>query len=213
MKRLSNTYKILLGSLVALVLAQCAQAPPDSADEGKATENGWQDERGFDPLELPQDLEIIPARYPRTEPLRGQQSLVETDDSVLPGDSMSGALPVDLTVGDTLNNQAYRVQLLSSRVYKEAREGARVAEEIFDQPVYVDYEVPNYKVRVGNFPDRVSAEDYQQRARAAGYANAWVVVVSRRVHEVAPLYKNLPVGVNPHPAEVADSTVVIDDGE
>ena len=55
--------------------------------------------------------------------------------------------------------------------------------------MYVDYEVPNYKVRVGNFVDRNAAEDYQQRVRAAGYGNAWVVMVNIGIREVAPLYQ------------------------
>ena len=195
------------------MLVQCGGVPRPTDEQKSTPEAGWQDQRGFDPLELPQDSEIVPARYPRTDPLMGRQSLVEVDNEVAEGDSTLALPPSNATVGDTLNNQAYRVQLLSSRVYKEARDGARVAEEIFDQPVYVDYEVPNYKVRVGNFADRLAAEDYQQRARAAGYANAWVVVVSQRIHEAAPLYEDLPVGVSPPPEQPADSTVVTDDRE
>ena len=93
---------------------------------------------------------------------------------------------------DTLNNQAFRVQILTTKVYGEARTALRVAEEIFDRPVFMDYEVPYFKLRVGNFAEREIAENYQQRARAAGYTNAWVVVVTVAVEEPAPLYEISP---------------------
>ena len=193
-------------------LWQCKSAPRPGDETGNKPDAGWQDPRGFDPLELPQDSENVPARHPRTDPIIGRQAIVEVEDTPAAGDSTT-ALPPGTTVMDSSNSQAYRVQLLSSRVYKEARDGARVAEEIFDQPVYVDYEVPNYKVRVGNFADRPAAEDYLQRARAAGYANAWVAVVNLRVREVAPLYEQPPVGAPPPPTVPPDSTGNMDDGE
>ncbi len=96
---------------------------------------------------------------------------------------------------DTLNNQAFRVQILTTKVYGEARTALRVAEEIFDRPVFMDYEVPYFKLRVGNFAERETAENYQQRAKAAGYTKAWVVVVTVGVEEPAPLYETLPATV------------------
>ena len=199
--------------LLALLAAGCTKPPGAAEEEPAAPEKTWQDDRGFDPLGMPDDREIIPAKYPRSEALEGRQALVETDGGIAE-DSAQTVLPEIEPRIDSLNSQAFRVQLMSSRVYGEARQGARVAEEIFDQPVYVDYEVPNYKVRVGNFADRMAAEDYQQKAKAAGYGNAWVVVVNLKVKEAAPLYDELPeIDYPSFPAPPDTAAGYEDDGE
>jgi hypothetical protein len=41
--------------------------------------------------------------------------------------------------------------------------------------VYVDFEAPNYKVRVGDFIDRNSAESLQQDLVQMGYNSAWIL--------------------------------------
>ncbi len=91
---------------------------------------------------------------------------------------------------DSVNGQAYRIQLYTSKLYGEARHELRVAQEIFDRPVFLDYEVPYYKIRVGSFADRDKADEYLQRVKAAGYSTAWVVIVNVGVKEAAPLYRD-----------------------
>jgi hypothetical protein len=195
------------------LLFGCARPPQQVEEEPVAPPAEWQDSRGFDPLELPRDKVVVPEEYPRTDALRGRQGLVEVDDTDLLGDTSQVETPEIEPQVDSANSQAFRVQLMSSRVYSEARYGARVAEEIFDQPVYIDYEVPNYKVRVGNFADRMAAEDYQQRARAAGYGNAWVVVVNLKVKEAAPLYDDVLEGPPEKPGAQPDTAAVTGDGQ
>jgi hypothetical protein len=41
--------------------------------------------------------------------------------------------------------------------------------------VYVDFEAPNYKVRIGDFIDRDSAESLQQELVQMGYNSAWIL--------------------------------------
>ena len=41
--------------------------------------------------------------------------------------------------------------------------------------VYVDFEAPNYKVRVGDFIDRDIAETLQQELVQMGYNSAWIL--------------------------------------
>ncbi len=183
-------YTVLLLILVSL-LASCAQ-PPSGLEEPRPEEAvTTKDARGFDPLELPQDREIIPAKYPRAGVISGRQVLVAAESGENDGDSVLVTLENFTREVDTLNSQAFRVQVFTSKLYQEARATARVAEEIFDQPVYVDYQVPNFKVRVGDFANRDNAESYAQRAKAAGYTSAWVVMVNIQVKEAAPLYDDL----------------------
>jgi len=205
MRKRDVTYSVLLIGLAVSLLIVCAGPPPDVEEQAEPATSVWDDPRGFDPLELPQDREIVAARY-QHDSVTGADSLADESGAADTTDQPSVS-------ADSSSNQAFRVQLLASRVYGEARRAARVAEEIFDQPIYVDYEIPNYKVRVGNFADRRAAEDYQQKAQAAGYENAWVVVVSLYVKTAAPLYDNLPVVIPDQPEIGPDSAVVQDDGE
>ena len=145
----------------------------------------------YDPLEWSQDRQVVPSAYPSDQPINAGGVQRETGDEAT-GDT--GYLNLDEQI-DTLNNQAFRVQILTTKVYGEGRTALRVAEEIFDRPVFMDYEVPYFKLRVGNFAEREAAENYQQRAKAAGYTNAWVVVVTVAVEEPAPLYETSPATV------------------
>jgi cell division septation protein DedD len=144
------------------------------------------DSRGFDPLELPGDKEIIPRTHPRTGEIKGKTLLVDADTSSAAEESTQITdLPQQV---DTLSSQAYRIQIFTSKLYGEARRAVKIAEEIFDRPVYTDYEVPNFKVRVGSFANREDSEAYLPRVRAAGYSTAWVVMVNIAVKQAAPLY-------------------------
>jgi hypothetical protein len=189
----------------------CAKPPAQAPEQAVEPASATADERGFDPLELPRDREIVPSKAVRAGSITGQQALIDAD-RVEPDDSTDAKVAVPDPEIDRNNGQAFRVQLYTGRVYGEARAAARVAEEIFDQPVYVDYEVPNYKVRVGSFADRDRAIDYQQKARTAGYTSAWVVMVKAVVKEAAPLYDNLGLPLM-LPVEPAADSVAVSEGE
>ncbi|MCP4684255.1 MAG: SPOR domain-containing protein [bacterium] len=187
-----NIYRVSAALIVLVgLLASCAQ-PPTGVEETRPGEPSTVgDARGFDPLELPQDREIIPAKYPRAGNISGQQALVAAEAGSGEEDTALMALENFTREVDTVNSQAFRVQIYTSKLYGEARASARVAEEIFDQQVYVDYQVPNFKVRVGDFASRDNAESYAQRAKAAGFTSAWVVMVNIEVREASPLYDDL----------------------
>jgi hypothetical protein len=178
--------------------------PGPAGEERADASQAKSDPRGFDAIELAADREIIPDKYPRQGVVIGRAGLVDGSED---GSSVGAAAVPDRlgVLTDTLNNQVFRVQLLTTTVYGEARQAVRVAEEIFDRPVYVDYEVPYFKVRVGSFRDRDAAEQYQQKARATGYANAWVVMVTVNTKRAAPLYDE-PVPEAAVDDKSADST-------
>lgn len=186
MKILKNIYNLALIIILAFSLYSCQKSAtkthPSEAESTISTD------RGFDPLELAADNVIVPRQYPQKGEITGFE--VVTKEHMTASDS-SGILIENLpdTV-DSLNNQAYRVQIFSSKVYGEARHEAKIAEEIFDRPLSIDYEVPYYKIRVGSFASHNKAEEYQMKAKAAGYTNAWVVIVNVNVKETSPLYKD-----------------------
>jgi hypothetical protein len=189
MKRPRNIYNLsVLLSLIIFMLG-CPPSKKEAPEEAPQEEGQAVDGRGYDPLELPQDKQIVPEKISQTGAITGTSPVSTSDTLDLDTTTMAYVTPpVEL---DTLNNQVFRIQLFTSKLYSEAKHEVLVAEEIFDQPVYLDYEVPYFKVRVGNFASRVAAENYQQTARTAGYTNAWTVVVNINVEETQPLYEDV----------------------
>ena len=72
-------------------------------------------------------------------------------------------------------SEGYRVQILATRYFDYADSLAiSISSKIIDS-VYVEFETPNYKVRVGDFIDRDSAELLQQKLLDMGYKSAWIL--------------------------------------
>lgn len=135
----------------------------------------------FDPLASSADREVIPEVYPIQVaylPESGDSLVEPLDISYEEFDSTSSA------VGP---RELYRVQIFTSRLYTEANRERALAEEIFNFPIHLDYEVPYYKLRVGDFHTRAEAEDMLSEIRAIGYRSAWVARVIKRIRE-APAY-------------------------
>ena len=72
-------------------------------------------------------------------------------------------------------SEGYRVQILATRYFDYADSLAiSISSKIIDS-VYVEFETPNYKVRVGDFINRDSAELLQQKLLNMGYKSAWIL--------------------------------------
>lgn len=180
--------------LAALTMVSCALRriePQESKPEEKTTAG-----LPFDPLATATDRVIVPEEYP-VAPVQLAQV---TDTLAVPGN-------VDSTAVDTTSapSEVYRVQVFTSRLYTEASREKTIAEEIFNLPVYLDYEVPYYKLRVGDFTTRGEAEDMLPEIKAIGYRNAWVARVILQVKE-APEFDLSEEPILPEPPE--DSTAL-----
>ncbi len=174
--------------LLALLIISCAgnkTAKVDSSESTGLDETGNQ--RNFNPFELSRDKEIIPEKFPQTGEIAS--FVFQIKDTV--SSDTGSFFPIDIPEEiDTLNSQVFRVQLFTSKLYGEAKKEVKIAEEIFDRPVFIDYEVPYFKVRVGNFGDKEDAEDYQMAVKSTGYTSAWVVLVNINIKETKPLYED-----------------------
>lgn len=199
----SNTISDIAAILLLLSLTGCKPSGAVITEKPSSKSSGASDSRGFDPLELPQDKTIIPREHPQTGPLGTAND--QSPDSSMGYLTLDTTRLIQMVTYDTLSNQIYRVQLATTRLFGEARKIVSVAEEIFDLPVIVDYEVPNFKVRVGGFADRTQAEVYQEKCRSAGYKTAWIVMVNLNVRSLEPLYLDLPAMV-PHDTLNNDTT-------
>lgn len=191
MKKTKNFFSyIAVVQLVVLVTAGCSgKAGPAEEVHQIETETPEQTAR-FNPFDLPQDREIIPRLHPKTAPIFSANSPDTANADSLPEIADRPVIverPLNLGI-DKLNNQTFRIQIGATELFGDARREKEIAEEVFDQPVYLDYEVPYYKLRVGSFADRRSAEQYLPKAKMAGYKTAWVVTVRVTVKEIAPLY-------------------------
>ena len=60
------------------------------------------------------------------------------------------------------------------RVYTPISNSAEIEKSINEQ-IYIIFELPNYKLRVGNFVNRKEAESFQKKIVRLGYRTAWVV--------------------------------------
>ena len=71
--------------------------------------------------------------------------------------------------------EGYRVQVLATRYFERADSLAVIMKNTVSDSVYVDFEAPNYKVRIGDFIERDSAESLQQELVQMGYNSAWIL--------------------------------------
>jgi hypothetical protein len=68
----------------------------------------------------------------------------------------------------------YRVQIFASSERARAESAAAEARRKFTEPVYVEFEAPLYKVRVGDCVTRHEADTLKEKAGVQGYEGAWV---------------------------------------
>ena len=81
---------------------------------------------------------------------------------------------------DTLDStsylvKGYRVQILISQNVNELEVIQDKLMKSVDKKIYIIFELPNYKLRVGNFLNRKEAESFQKKIVRLGYRTAWVV--------------------------------------
>ena len=74
-----------------------------------------------------------------------------------------------------LISEGYRVQILATRYFEYADSVAISISNKITDSVYVEFETPNYKVRVGDFINRDSAELLQKELLKMGYKSAWIL--------------------------------------
>ena len=70
----------------------------------------------------------------------------------------------------------FRVQVLLTKEIDEANAvNDRMGQDLPDESVYLVYDSPYYKIRIGNFLDRPSADATLRKVVNLGYKDAWVV--------------------------------------
>jgi len=149
-----------------LVLSGCATTKKGVSPEGKAPATGIVED--FDPMTLTDDDFKIP---PKSEAAPAAQPA----DTTAAGPKQAAAERAGRRVRK-VKVPGYRIQIAAVSNQQDAMNIQREAMLKFeDVNVYLVFEPPFYKVRIGDFERRFDAEEYQRKAIAAGYRDAWIV--------------------------------------
>ena len=71
--------------------------------------------------------------------------------------------------------EGFRVQILATEELAKAEQLQKDLSNILNQNIYIVFEAPNYKVRVGNFIDRNKAEVFRKNILNKGYTSSWII--------------------------------------
>ena len=94
-------------------------------------------------------------------------------NNVLPGVSAIDSI----LAADTVHwvTDGFRVQVLASNSMTKADSLSIILNSTVEDSVYVVYETPNYKVRIGDYVVREDADKMRQNLHKMGYRSAWVI--------------------------------------
>ena len=139
----------------ALLASGCTSGSSVRRTEGEEPVE-WEFEADFDPLSLNDDDILIAGKE---MPAFGNVSGSDTAASVGAGEMVEG----------------YRVQIRTTQDFLEADSMLSLADSLFGGEAYLQFDAPNYKVRVGNCQSRAAAEKLQIEALRLGFRTAWVL--------------------------------------
>jgi hypothetical protein len=155
---------IILAILLMTLLAYaCTPLPPKGGDQAGELAKA---ERDFDPLA--QDRERPITIMPQEEDSNEVDSLHQDLEAADSADDLKGADRPGVT-------QGYRVQIYLSDSLREASRVLAEAREKFEDEVYLEYDAPYYKVRVGDCHTESEGEELLKIAQSLGYGEAWLV--------------------------------------
>ena len=94
-------------------------------------------------------------------------------NNVLTGDNAIDSI----LAADTVHwvTDGFRVQVLASNSMTKADSLSNILNSTLEDSVYVVYETPNYKVRIGDYVVREDADKMRQNLHKMGYRSAWVI--------------------------------------
>jgi Fe-S cluster assembly scaffold protein SufB len=137
----------------------------DSAESGREKIEAGEAPVWFSPNELDENdisIEKKEKKIVQEEPEQYRQSVVKENRPEKENKIVDG----------------FRVQLESAKSSKKIKEDFKVARSVFNPlgyEVYLIYESPLYKLRLGDALTRKNAEKIQKLAKSKGYRSSWIV--------------------------------------
>jgi hypothetical protein len=159
MKRTAGWSILLVLPILACSLSQFGWKGESPKTEKEAETSAFRED--FDPLTLPEeDVKVVSrggaaARQPVVKPI------------VIPKTERSQAS------GETV--QGFRVQLIATTDENHARDVKKNAMLRLKNKVYLIFEAPHYKIRVGDCTSREEAKSILEDAVTNGFPDAWIV--------------------------------------
>jgi hypothetical protein len=165
----------ILVAAIILVLSGCSS----SFDGSKFSENsksrpdtGKPDSTWiFPPVqteELPSIQPEVPGFWVEGPELNMAEYTRVVEEKKTPDSSQTENYEIKIVAG-------YRIQLFAGRLQSDALTiQTNIANQV-SVPVFLIYEAPQYKVRLGNFPERDEAMALCRQLRRKGFPGAWVV--------------------------------------
>lgn len=111
---------------------------------------------------------LHPSKVRKNYKLKEFKTILFSDDEVFKTD------PLQMNK-EYIESSGYRIQLISTQNLNEAVSVKAQADSLYSMPVYVDFEPPNYKVRIGNYITNEEASGMQTAMKNQGFKYAWVV--------------------------------------
>ena len=71
--------------------------------------------------------------------------------------------------------EGFRIQLLATKDRMNAEKLLNELSVLYEEEIYIIFEAPNYKVRIGNYIDRKDAEKVRNFLTNRGFPSAWIV--------------------------------------
>jgi cell division septation protein DedD len=128
----------------------------------------------------PPPVEVEPPPPPTEAPPSGAsaEELSEIEPPPVPDPAPpEGAVQAEegwTTPSQERSTYGYRVQIFASSERRRAEEIAASARTRFPDAVYVEYDAPLYKVRIGDCVTRHEADTLKEQAFSLGYEGPWV---------------------------------------
>ena len=79
--------------------------------------------------------------------------------------------------------EVFRIQIFESTVASIARAEAKRFQNILGDTVYVNFETPLYKLRIGNYVNRKNAEDAIESISKLGAKDAWIIRTKKNIRD------------------------------
>ena len=84
---------------------------------------------------------------------------------------------------DESAQEIFRIQIFESSNVSMARAEAKRFQNILGDTVYMDFETPLYKLRIGNFQNRKNAEESVESISKLGAKDAWIIRTKAKLRE------------------------------
>ena len=160
-----NILRNLIILCMFALLTACAATKPQKVEKGRPSEETKGIVEDLDPLAFSDDdfiIEIVPSKtyMPEKKGTSAAEGETEKDTTKT------------YTMGKVLG---YQVQIAALSNQDEAMEIQKTAMLKFIEDVYLIFDSPYYKVRVGNCITRDLAEALQKKAVRLGFPDAWII--------------------------------------